>query len=289
MQKSHLPTIAASIIIGWALTAGTASATILFGTTQTFENGAPGSTPSSWFDGTNGYNGHITIASSGTDGITTGAAGGTQFAKVTPGAVGTYYYNRGAPSGDIGRQTAFPGSGNAYTTFIDIYAQSTEHDAGHIYWDSIVNNSSGNFGADTGWYLYPGSTTWKFQAGGTGGDISLATGEWYTLEVVFDRSTSLVTSTYNIYAQGQRDFGAPLASFGGAAVDENLSSTDLGGPRYQWFTNWSSKDNTIGQIYVDNAGTGAYSTTVPAPSTLALFGLGLTLLGFSMRRNKRTD
>lgn len=271
--------------IGLALTAGVASATpIAFGDIQTFEMATVGTQPRAWTDATNGYVGQITVVSNATSSVSAGPNGGSQFAKVTPGPDNSYSGGyRNGPYGAIGTQTAFPGSGNRYTTFIDVYAQSTTSSTGHLYWDSIVSDTEPGFGADTGWYMTPGDTTWTFSTPGE--EITLPSSQWYTLEVVWDRSETIVTTFYNIYHQGQRTTGAALASFGGGPVDEGLLSAALGGPNLQWFTVWDN--DAVGRIFVDNAGTAIVepvSVPEPAPLPLTLLGIGGVLLIFIIRR-----
>lgn len=262
--------------------------TIPFGETQTFESASPGTQPDGWHDSDSGYVGRIEVVSSGTDGVFAGPAGGSQFAKVVAGPDDSYSSGyRNGPYGHIGTQASFPGSGNRYATFIDIYAQSTTSSSGALSWDSVISKASGGYGTEQRLVITPGATTWNFTPAGLGvNGITLPVGAWYTLETIWSRSKDYVTATVNIYAQGQRDSGSPLASYDLYSFSTNLPSSEVGGPGIFWFTVWDNR--AVDAIYIDNAGTAVVPLPAALPAGLAMLG-GMGVVRLRRRRRRSTE
>jgi hypothetical protein len=249
-----------------------AEATVAFGQVDSFESTTVGAQPMDLRDSSDGWVGSATVVTSGTDGVMTNPSfGGSQFAKIVPGDPGSYQPGyRDAPYSVSGRSVPYPTSGDTYSFVTDLYTQSTANGGNGFWWtNAAYNNSSGDYLTETGFHITPGAADWNFTttAGGNP-STNLAADSWYTLEVTFDRSGSNVSATHSIYAQGGLG-GTPLYSVTMPTVFQNPASSDLGGPRYSWFTVWD--DNSVGAIYVDNLG------TVAAVPEVSSFVMGLAI------------
>ncbi|MBN2023152.1 MAG: PEP-CTERM sorting domain-containing protein [Pirellulales bacterium] len=257
------------------LAAAPAVGAVAFGTTQTFEADIIGSQPDAWYDGDSGWYGGVQVVASGTDGVLASVNGGNNFVKITPGPPNSYGGGgaaRNAPYSKVGTTgNDFPSAGNSFTVFRDVYFEPLA-DVGGFWLQNTIRSTGGAYLTESSFRFTTGEGSWNVQIGGsTEPGVTLATGQWYTFEEVWDRSQTLAGVTYNVY-----DMGGALLYTESLDTWNLVLSSDMGGSSaHSWFTVWNN-DGYPEAVYADNFGT---LDTVPEPATLAIWamlgGLGL--------------
>lgn len=287
MRSVRLGLVAAGIAALFATPTAGFAGVLNFGLTDGFETGVLGSQPGEFHDGDSGWVGQVEIVDSTTSPITAGPNGGSQFVKISPGPADSYSagYHDG-PFAHVGQQHSFPVAGNSFRMVVDIFAQAAAGASGSFWWSNGINDTSiadyaSAWLTETGFVITPGDSTWGFTAKTSGNTVELATGEWYTMEVIFDRSGTELAATHNLYDDAGSLLYSHLVPDGSLGHDP--LAINAGGPRYSWFTVWNH--DTVDAIYIDNIGSGP---VVPEPSSLALMALGTGLVAVRRWRRSRS-
>ena len=219
-----------------------------------------GSAPGSWKDQRNGGAGIIEEVPSGHLGIPTSAGGGSSYGIIYP-ANPTFelsYPTSNAPHGFPSFSTEPLGESWSYQA--DVYTDGSIVGNGNSVPDFWWTNAVNRIGADE--YLTETGFTGEVQPNGEwrftttkGGlpSVDLAANTWYTLEVSYDTSGPLLSGSLNIYNQAHT---ALLYTHSLSPLfPENTppASSELGGPRYSWFTYF---EDNLDHLAVDNVGVG---------------------------------
>ncbi len=233
--------------------------------------GFPGALPGAAFDfddSRDTWVGLIEEVPTGCGGVTSHS--GAAHAVIYPGANDSYSTGyRDAPYSLNGLSQTFPGAGNQWAWSIDLYAIPAIG-TGSLWWTSAASdNTTGNYLTETGFNITPGGATWSFTltAGGHP-SISLPTGAWYHLEVVYDRSAANVQAYHRIYDSMRTTLLYEVLIPSGSMF-LNPPSTMLGGPLYSWFTVWDN--NAADRLYIDNLRSGVPNAAVQNLNTSETF------------------
>lgn len=243
---------------------------------------------------------NATRVASGTNGITS-ASGGFHAVSNAPngGATnwGGYGFNPGCAATGCAA-AAFPAGG--YTTSVDVWLDVDAGLANNTRFDfsSAINTPAGGHRRDfifnAGFYndaTGPGAGTDRFVISASNNSqpgsafaknpardpIAIDNTGWYTFQHRFyDDGTGVLAVDLGIY-----DSSMTLIHTWTLSDPTDLIGSAVGGNRYGWFAY-----NELAVLAYDNA---FLASAVPAPGTLATFGLGLAGLGLLRRRSRRRE
>ena len=240
--------------------------------------------PAAWNDVRNGWSGVIEENLS--------PVGDTLYPAPDPGALTPEYAVVQPQEGDgpywSGTQAGFnPLQHPTTITYnVDVYADpvlaSNGNGIADWWWTSAVSNvNDGTYLTESGitGTVDPGNATWTFAITGPGpAFVTVPVGQWYELEVEFLTTGPNVVAVHNVWDSTHTVL---LGSYTVSPVFLNPASSDLGGPRYSWFT---FIDPNVDVLFVDNFKVGA----VPEPHSVVMLACGAVgLVAVGRRRAAR--